>query len=243
MTGDSAPKMDVGDPAWEFHRAGYLLDRGIFSDAEARQLRETLISAAVWSGEFSGARQRFADRIVEADESFAGAAVDKRVLAPLTAIFGRVPQLVCSYGHEKPALTGAHTVLHSDVAHLRGVEHATSLLMVKVAIALTPVRLDSGPTLIYPGSHAGEAGDPRLVLMEPGDMLMFHANIRHSATANRSSTARLGIWLVFAQPWIRVFPGHEYSQKFLSDIRLKLTERPELADVFGLADPYATRSG
>jgi ectoine hydroxylase-related dioxygenase (phytanoyl-CoA dioxygenase family) len=76
--------------------------------------------------------------------------------------------------------------------------------------------------------------------MAPGDLLLFHANIRHTATANRSNVPRLGIWFVFAQPWMRPFPGCEFGPDFLSRQRYQIKSRPELRHVYGLADPYAT---
>jgi hypothetical protein len=113
--------------------------------------------------------------------------------------------------------------------------------MIKVAVALTPVRAGCGPTLIYPGSHRGErTGDPRPVLMDPGDIMIFHANVRHTATANTSQQPRLGLWYVFALPWMRVFHGYDYGPEFLIRLRRRLAVEPTLRHVFGLADPYAT---
>jgi ectoine hydroxylase-related dioxygenase (phytanoyl-CoA dioxygenase family) len=160
-----------------------------------------------------------------------------------------VPQLVCSYGHEKPAKTAAHTVPHSDVAHLPGVPHHLSVLMVKAMCSLTPVGSGSGATVVFPGSHrmpeAGghteadeEAGHK--ILLDPGDLFLFHSNLRHTATENSSTNPRLSIWFVYALPWMRVFPGYEYSAEFLAGLQPRLASEPCLKSIYGLSDPYAT---
>jgi hypothetical protein len=65
--------------------------------------------------------QRVVARLVEHDDRFTDIATDGHLIAVLTRIFGVVPHLICSYGHEKPAGTDAHTGPHSDVGHLPGV--------------------------------------------------------------------------------------------------------------------------
>lgn len=150
-------------------------------------------------------------RIVERHEDFAAVATSRPLVATLTGIFGLVPQLVCSYGHEKPPHTRTHTVSHSDVAHLPGVPHHLSLLMVKAMYALTAVRVGSGGTVICPGSHR-----------EP------------------SPDARLSLWFVYALPWMRVFPGYEYSEDFLKALQPRLASESCLSWIYGLRDPYAT---
>lgn len=192
--------------------------------------------------------QRLVPRIVEQDSRFTDLASRAALIAILTDIFGGVtPQLVASYGHEKPARTWAHTGPHSDVAHLPGAPHHLSMLMVKAMYALTPVRLDSGETVIYPASHRRPADDPTEqpsagchVQLDPGDLLLFHANVRHTATDNESSASRLSLWYVYALPWMRVFPGYEYSEDFLASIEPRIASEPHLAALYGLADPYAT---
>src|SRR5262249_9419163 len=126
--------------------------------------------------------QRIVPRIIERNESFAGLATSRPLVAILMEIFGVVPHLVCSYGHEKPARTDAHTRPHSDVAHLPGVPHHLSLLMVKAMFALTAVTTGSGGTMIFPRSHRqppgadSQDGPGHYVALEPGDLLLFHAN-------------------------------------------------------------------
>jgi hypothetical protein len=237
--------------AQDFHEAGFGVIRHAIEPDAADQLRARLVPMLP-GGSASEAisLQRVVPRIVERDRMFADLATSPPLVATMAAIFGGIiPQLVCSYGHEKPARTGAHTGQHSDVAHLPGVPHHLSLLMVKAMFALTPVALGSGETMLIPASHRQANGtDPAArpadhhVLLDPGDLLLFHANIRHSATDNTSEAPRLSLWMVYALPWMRVFPGYEYGPAFLADLQPRLAAEPHLAAIYGLDDPYATSS-
>jgi len=39
---------------------------------------------------------------------------------------------------------------------------------------------------------------------------------------------------------MRVFPGEEYAPAFMTGIRRQARDRPELAHIYGLTDPYQT---
>jgi hypothetical protein len=192
--------------------------------------------------------QRTVPRIVEQDACFAELATSRPLIETLTNIFGIVPQLISSYGHEKPEHTRSHTGAHSDVAHLPGVPHYASLLIVKAMYALTAVNVGSGGTVVFPGSHKLPAdeqakvsrGGGHYVSLDPGDLLLFHANTVHTATENSSDASRLSIWFMFALPWMRVFPGYEYGDDFLNALRPRLASEPQLGAIFGLDDPYST---
>ncbi|OLE28748.1 MAG: hypothetical protein AUG49_01500 [Catenulispora sp. 13_1_20CM_3_70_7] len=185
--------------------------------------------------------QEVLPRIVELDPGFAELGTGPGMVATVSELFGTVPLLACSYGHRKAPGTPAHTGLHSDVAHLRGLPHHQSLVMVKAAVALTAVDLDAGPTAVAPGSHrTGDVGEHVRVTLRVGDMLLFHANLHHTATPNTSAASRLGLWFVFTQPWLRIFPGYEFSTDFLTAQQPRIAADPRLRHLFGLADPYAT---
>jgi hypothetical protein len=190
--------------------------------------------------------QRLVPRIVERNERFAELAEARPLLQILDSVFGTAPRLICSYGHEKAAGTASHTGVHSDVAHLPGVPHHLSTLMVKVMYALTPVGPSDGATVVYPGTHrlppeqTADATTAHQVQLDPGDLLLFHANIKHSATANIGTRARLGMWSVYALPWMRVFTGYEFDAAYLDERQARSTTEPRLADLYGLRDPYAT---
>lgn len=235
----------------DFHQTGFGVIRRAIDAAAVTKLRglhAQLLGALPPNG--PSPLQRLVPNIVEYDRRFADLASSPPLVETLREIFAVVPHLVCSYGHEKPPRTRAHTAAHSDVAHLPGVPHHQSLLMVKVMCALTPIRQCSGGTVVHPGSHrqvpgranADESAKAHYVLLEPGDLLLFHANIRHTATSNTSSDPRLSIWFVYALPWMRIFPGHEHSDEFLATIRPRLAREPHLRSIYGLEDPYATGS-
>ncbi|MBV9163290.1 MAG: phytanoyl-CoA dioxygenase family protein [Streptosporangiaceae bacterium] len=231
----------------DFHNAGFGVVRQAIEPSLANDLRTRLDRMFDDRPASEPAPlQRIVPRIIECDERFAGLATSPAMVATLTEIFGVIPQLVCSYGHQKPARTGAHTRPHSDVAHLPGVPHHLSLLMVKAMFALTAVTTGSGGTMIFPRSHrqppgAGSQDGPgHYVALEPGDLLLFHANVRHTATENSSLDARLSVWFMYALPWMRLFPGYEYSDEFLRGVRQRTATEPHLTSIFGLNDPYAT---
>lgn len=232
-----------------FRRDGFGVVRGALASAESERMRQRL-AAMVTNANMQGPEQLEVQlpRLVELHEQFAALAIAPQLIGVLGELFGTVPLLVNSYGHVKPARTGAHTGVHSDVAHLRGVPHHASTLMVKAMYALTPVGVTSGATVVYPGTHllpTPDLGDPHLsgvhILLDSGDLVLFHTNLLHTATANPSRTPRLSLWFSYAQPWMRVFPGHEYSSVFLDSMRTTLEASPAAACVFGLSNPYSTR--
>jgi len=228
----------------QFHDDGYGIVHGAVQPAAVPQLRSRLqqLLGPAPTGPDGPPAQRLVPRLVEHDPRFADLAISAPLIATLTEVFGVVPHLVCAYGHEKAAGTPAHTGPHSDVAHLPGVPHHLSLLMVKAMVALTPVTAGGGATMVFPGTHQGATpGRGRSVRLEPGDMVLFHANIRHTATANTTAVSRLSLWFAFAQPWMRVFPGYEYGAAFLDAMAGRLAAQPGLRAVFGLTDPYGTR--
>jgi hypothetical protein len=190
----------------DFHQSGFGVIRKAVEPEVTEELRTHLDT---WfeprPPRHAVPRQRLLPRIVERHERFAGLAASPPLVATLESIFGVVPQLVCSYGHEKPAKTAAHTVPHSDVAHLPGVPHHLSMLMVKAMCSLTPVDPGSGATMVFPGSHRmpeasghtiadEEAGHK--ILLDPGDLFLFHSNLRHTATKNSTTNPRLSVWFV-----------------------------------------------
>ncbi len=158
----------------------------------------------------------------------------------LAAVFEGCPHLLASYGHDKPPGTGAHTAPHSDVAHIAGFPHAERLFMLKVCVACRPFDRDQAPTALWTGTHRlARAADrlPVLPTLERGDVLLFDANLRHSATANTSGVARRTMWMTFGYSYMRAFPGYEFTGS---------ADEPRVRDaggdlgVLGLRNPYST---
>lgn len=250
MTKQLAPELtnQLQKFARDFHESGFGIIRHAIEPAYAAALHDRLqnLLEPLPAGA-EAPRQRFVPRIVEHDSGFAEMATRAPLVKTLASLLGVVPHLICSYGHEKPARTDSHTGIHSDVAHLPGVPHHLSFLMIKAMYALTPVRAGGGETVVFPGSHRRPAdteqadlGAGHHIVMDPGDLLLFHANIRHTATSNSSQKARLSVWFIYALPWMRVFPGFEYGAEFLAGVGPRLGTEPHLKSVFGLDDPYAT---
>ena len=154
--------------------------------------------------------------------------------------------LIINYGHIKPPYTNAHTVVHSDLLHLRGVPHHESLLMLKCMYVLTEIREGSGGLKVYPGTHRMKFENypplPRTkevyVKAKPGDLIIFNANLLHTATPSSTDSPRLSLWYVYAHSWMRVFAGYEPSAPFLSMI--SNSSFPIAEQIFGLNPPYTT---
>jgi hypothetical protein len=231
--------MDVEPFARQMEHDGVAIVASAIEPGLASRLRGRIVELKDdWIDEGT---QRVIPKLVSKDPRFADLATAPWLLTRLERIFGGVPHLVCSYGHVKPAGTVAHTVEHSDVAHLPGVPHDRCLLMVKVMLALNPVPSDRSPTVLRPGTHRGDPpGERMTATLEAGDALIFNANIRHSATANLSTMDRMSLWFVYGQPWMRTFTGYEHDSSFLSTLGFRLTNHAAFRRVYGLEDPYAT---
>jgi len=223
-----------------FREHGFVVLRNVIDSAHVSNLRVRL-EALLGPVSVPSPAQEVLPRIVELDARFADLAMSSELLTTVSDLLRTPPLLACSYGHRKAPGTPAHTGPHSDVAHLQGIPHHASLVMIKAMVALTAVGPDNGPTEVLPGSHRRHgAEEPIRVMLDAGDMLLFHANLQHTATANASSESRLGLWFVFAQPWMRIFPGYEFGADFLAAQRPRIAADPKLRHLFGLADPYAT---
>jgi hypothetical protein len=218
---------------------GYTVIPNAVHGARAALLRNRLLQVLPEAGPVD---QIVVPRLVELGDEFAAIAESGPHLPVLLEAFGSTPHLVSAYGHVKPARTAAHTGWHSDVAHLHGVPHTGSLLIVKVMLALTPVGVHGGATRLRPGSHR-DVGNPAADIqpaLQAGDMFVFHANVQHTATGNITDSDRLSLWFTYAQPWMRTFTGYEHDPAWLARLAPRLATEPHLASIYGLTDPYAT---
>ncbi len=69
--------------------------------------------------------------------------------------------------------------------------------------ALTAATIEGGCPWLVPGSHLGPVGDYDRdgavpVTLEPGDLLVFDARLRHAISANHSREARVAVVVEYA---------------------------------------------
>jgi ectoine hydroxylase-related dioxygenase (phytanoyl-CoA dioxygenase family) len=69
--------------------------------------------------------------------------------------------------------------------------------------ALTPATREGGCPWLVPGSHLGPVGDHDRdgavpVTLEPGDLLVYDANLRHATSANHSRHALVAVVVEYA---------------------------------------------
>lgn len=152
-------------------------------------------------------------------------------------------------------ITPAHTLhTHADWHHdvgLPGVFHPLSVMMVKVFFLLSDVNADSGGTAMIPGSHRlpmdftfPRVSDPKnmpgAVQMRgaAGTAYLFNGRVYHAAVNNDSDRPRKVLIYNYGHHWMKIWPGHEPSQK-LQDWATK-TGDPVKMQLLGMGPAYAT---
>jgi ectoine hydroxylase-related dioxygenase (phytanoyl-CoA dioxygenase family) len=242
--------MKVMDVKWccgSLANEGFTIVEGAIPAASVSEMRLALHSllldrASNWEMEL----ETVVPRIVERHRLFRRLALDHLIREVVCDVMGPDVHLVLNQGHLKPARTRAHTAVHSDLLHLRGVDHSTSLLMIKCMVALSPIGPGDGGLSVFPRSHRVRydayppqmRGDSTYITMKAGDAVFFNAGMMHSATNNDSDRPRLSLWLAYAHTWMRQLPGFEPSPEFLADVASD--DDPYARQIFGLNEPYAT---
>jgi hypothetical protein len=61
-------------------------------------------------------------------------------------------------------------------------------------ISLSRAAAVDGCLAVWPGSHRGEDGEPRLVELDRGDVVVMHPQLAHSSTLNRGGTIRYAVY-------------------------------------------------
>ena len=182
-------------------------------------------------------------RILDDFPEWLALTASSKVLEVIYAVGGDRLQMAMNYLHLKPRKTPAHTVPHSDIAHLAGLpDYHSTTLMFKCMIALTPVTIGSGGVACLSGSHrtANAPHAPTYVTMVPGDVLIFNAAILHSSTPNTSDRERWSVWCAYAQDWMKIMPGHEIDGNRVSNALGLTAEDPRRSLVCPVESAYAT---
>lgn len=180
-------------------------------------------------------------RVMRGEPVFHEFATDPRLLAMVGDLVG--PDVDCflsQFIFKHPGTLGQPW--HQDDYYFR----MTPLPQVGVWLACTAATPDNGPLWIVPGSHnepihdavpdtregAGLAyveivdvptDNEQVVLMAPGDLLVFHSHLRHRSTDNLSDGMRAAMvyhyaspesegWRAFNQDWTEVLRGGQPVQ-------------------------------
>lgn len=147
-------------------------------------------------------------RVMRTEEVFREFATDPRLLDLVGDLLGAdVDCFLSQFIFKHPGALGQPW--HQDDYYFR----MTPLPQVGVWLACTAATADNGPLWVVPGSHREDihdvvpdtragAGlgyveivdaavdDETVVLMEPGDLLLFHSHLRHKSTDNNSAEKR-----------------------------------------------------
>lgn len=205
----------------EFEQTGYTLVRGLFSAAEAAELREhymQLRHGGSYQGDFAGHNGTDRDplrrypRMAQMhrwDDASLHWMIDPRIDEVMTSLLGRSPYAVQTMIYFKPPGSRGQA-LHQDNFYLKA-EPGTC---VAAWMALDHVDEANGCLEVVPGSHrwpilCTEKADTTVsftdvtvplpdpeaavpVEMEPGDVLFFHGALVHGATRTSPRTASVG---------------------------------------------------
>jgi ectoine hydroxylase-related dioxygenase (phytanoyl-CoA dioxygenase family) len=197
----------------EFEQTGYTLVRGLFSPAEAEQLREhymELRHRGSYKGDFAGQNGDDRDplrrypRMAQMhrwDDASLQWMIDERLDQVMTALLGRSPYAVQTMIYFKPPGSRGQA-LHQDNFYLK----ADPGTCVAAWMALDHVDRANGCLEVVPGSHrwpllCTEKADTTVsftdvtvpvpdseaavpVEMEPGDVLFFHGGLVHGSNPN-----------------------------------------------------------
>lgn len=217
-----------------FARDGFLLlDQALLPD-EIATLREAADRAeARWleAPERQGSEEPFLRRVeplIEYGDEFVDLVDHPSFFPVVREILGSgVALLDTAYFVTPPRQGwGSTSEWHIDEA-LTGPHGAPIPLMAKVSVPLDDVSdIDDGPTAVVPGSHRRSydenlpcPDDPRdmpgkvPLLVNAGDVFVFHGRIHHAAMPNVSTRTRRVLQYNYGHIWMKPWPGHEPSER------------------------------
>ena len=157
-------------------------------------------------------------RLMRTEPVFREFATDPRLLLILADLIG--PDVACflsQFIFKNPGALGQPW--HQDNYYFR----MRPLPQVALWLACSAATLDNGPLWVVPGSHTevihdadpdtrdgaglfyveittADTSSEQVVLMDPGDLLVFHSHLRHRSTDNRSDDRRAAMVYHYAHP-------------------------------------------
>lgn len=166
-------------------------------------------------------------------------------------IGGDVQMIDNDYFITPPRTPRTHAGWHNDVG-MPGIEHANSLLMVKVFYLLSDVDESSGGTAMIPGSHKfpndhvyPNVEDPKAMpgaiqmTGRAGDAYLFNGRIYHCAVNNDSDNPRRVLIYNYGHFWMKMWSGYEPSPALIDEARA--SGDPVQMQLLGIGDAYGQR--
>jgi phytanoyl-CoA hydroxylase len=241
-----------------FDTQGYLwIDRALDS-ARLAEVRDAASGAlARWRSDTSlpGIRSATLQQVqapIEHDERLLSLLWHPVVFPKVRALLGDdVSMIDNDYFVTPPRTPKTHAHWHHDVG-MPGVDHANSLLMVKVFFLLSDVHGDCGPTVVIPGSHRLPTNYAYPLVDDPismpgsvaltgsaGDAYLFNGRIYHAAANNDSDRERHVLIYNYGHFWMKTWSGYEPSERLLADARR--SNDPVRKQLLGIGDAYGQR--
>ena len=114
--------------------------------------------------------------------------------------------------------------------------------------ALTDFTEENGATRLIPGSHGWNETAPVIderasiaAEMTAGSVLVYAGGVYHGGGANRSDAPRLGLSIIYCQPWMRQFENQIAAVP--RDVAAGLTERLQRMLGYSTWGPWGTVDG
>jgi ectoine hydroxylase-related dioxygenase (phytanoyl-CoA dioxygenase family) len=208
-----------------YRRDGYLIVKGVFDAGKVSQLQNECerLWATVpatrdnprvqWRGLIDGGE--IADRIdpvLDVSPLFAALARDKGLVAMASGVLdGSAMVFKCKLITKRPGTLGYK--MHQDYPYWEFLG-APADDYVNVLVAFDPFDAKSGATEVFPGLHHERVPPPPdaphdadearvdtsrgvLIVLEPGDVALFHSMAPHRSGPNRGERARRGLFLTY----------------------------------------------
>lgn len=202
--------------AGELRRDGYCIVQGALPAAAIAALDDDLASTSAATpfcqGGFYGATTKRFGRLLARSPHMAALVQHRLILGVVEDILS--PWCDCIQLNVTQAIAvhpGAPAQMpHRDQDMWRGPVGEIEYL-VNVIWPLSEFRTDNGATMVWPGSHGGQALEPEpastpvAAEMAPGSALIFLGSTLHGAGANMSQAVRRGLVVGYALGWLKPY--------------------------------------